>query len=472
MQLTLPAPVEARLSAESAALHLAIAQTSNLLTRPDGVEHALKAAELAVHLADRGTENRARALAAQIFVNRSMGAEALAILEPATAGLDETETNAAPVFAELARLYMMQDRSGESVDMAERALRSAAPQRDTEVIVNALVTQGSAIANLGRFDEAEAIMRGAMNLADREGHITAALRARNNLGSTLIVDVPQSTLLPLMNESVELALRFGLAGWGAQHLTSRAFTYLSLGEWEAARADLDTLAEWDLTELHAAVVATTRAILAAAGGDEATAEAALVEARDLLRTIDTIPQVTSVASGIAMAHLVLGQWASALRAVAGLEGGGNDPIICQLSSFSAAASGDREAIAETLLRTDALDKLRISNVIRAQVRASAAAISGRWDEARAEYAATLTEYRELDYNLEAALLGLEFGAYLGDRFDDGRAAGAQAEAWFAERGAQAVVERYRSAFRGTPAPPAPGATSPQRAVPIDAEQRA
>ncbi len=34
---------------------------------------------------DRGTENRARALAGQIYVNRSMGAEALAILEPAVA---------------------------------------------------------------------------------------------------------------------------------------------------------------------------------------------------------------------------------------------------------------------------------------------------------------------------------------------------------------------------------------------------
>ncbi len=46
-----------------------------------------------------------------------------------------------------------------------------------------MVPQASAITNLGGFDEAEAMMRGAMDLADRAGHISAALRARNNLRS-------------------------------------------------------------------------------------------------------------------------------------------------------------------------------------------------------------------------------------------------------------------------------------------------
>ena len=458
--------------AELAALHLAIAQNGNFLSRSESFDHALRAADLAVQLGDRGSENRARALAGQMYVNRGMGAEALAILEPAVANLGEDEPNAAPVFAELARVYMVLDRSEEAVARAEQALRAAAPERDTEIIVNALVTQGSAIANLARFDEAEAILRGAMMLADREGHVTAALRARNNLGASIITDAPLSALLPLMNESVELALRYGLGGWGAQHLTSRVTTNQDLGDWEIARSDLAQLADWDLSEVHAALRATGNAFLAATVGDTAAAAVGLAEARENLGKIDTLPQVGALALAISLVHVLLGEWPSALNALQGLEGGGNEAVMCQFRAFAAAAAGDREILAAVQARTETLDRLRLANATRAQINASVAATNGRWDEARTAYAAAAAEYRALGYNLEAALLGLESAAYLGDRFENARAVGEAAEAWFAERGGTTVVERYRAAFQGTPAPPTADASSPKRAVTVDAEQRA
>ncbi|HJT63746.1 MAG TPA: hypothetical protein VJ839_03140, partial [Candidatus Limnocylindria bacterium] len=342
----------------------------------------------------------------------------------------------------------------------------------TEVIVNALVTQGSAIGNLGRFDEAEAIMRGAMLLADKSGHVIAALRARNNLVSQLVWEARVSTLLPIMNESVDLALRYGFAGWGAQHVLSRVVALSSMGDWDGARSDLALVEEWDLSELHAALRSSGKALLAAATGETAVAERYLEEARDMLSKIDTVPQVTAVASGISLIHVLLGEWAAALAVVAGLEGGGNDPFICQYSSWAAAAAGDRDTIGVLLERSDAFDRLRVNNAIRAQVAASAATVDGRWDEGRAGYVAAVAEYRELDYNLEAAILGLEFAAFLGDRFDDARAAGDAAETWFGEHDASSVVERYRANFRGTPAPPTGSGSTHKRAVPVDAEQRA
>ncbi len=144
-----------------------------------------------------------------------------------------------------------------------------------------------------------------------------------------------------------------------------------------------------------------------------------------------------------------------------------------MSGLAAAAAGDRLQVAALLERTNTLDQLRVSNVIRAQLRASAAATDGRWEEARAGYAAAIAEYRDLDYDLEAALLRLEFAAYLGDRFDDAREAGDAAAAWFAERDASSVPERYRANFRGTSAPPAGGTPATARSpVPVDAEQPA
>jgi hypothetical protein len=311
-----------------------------------------------------------------------------------------------------------------------------------------------------------------MTLADREGHVVAALRARNNLAATLIFEAPLGAVLQLTNEGVDLALKFGLSGWGAQHLVSRTTANLEIGDWESARSDLALLADWDLSELHAALRATGNAFLAAAAGDAAAAEAGLAEAREDLPKIDTLPQVSAIGIAIGQVHLLLGAWKAALETLEGLEGGGNDPIIAQFRAFAAAGAGDRDTLAALQARVASFDQLRAADAIRTQVDASLAATTGRWDEARVAYVAAAAKYSSLDYHLEGALLGLESSAYLGDRFDDARLAGDAAETWFAERGATSVVERYREAFAGTPAPSVTGAGAKPRAVPVDAEQPA
>ena len=106
------------------------------------------------------------------------------------------------------------------------------------------------------------------------------------------------------------------------------------------------------------------------------------------------------------------------------------------------------------------------------LRALSAAVHGRWDEARAAFVAAVPLYRQREENLEAAMAQLAAATFLGDRYPDMAAAGTEAEAWFAERGAEAVPERMRAAFRGTPAPASGGSSTSKRAVPVDAEQRA
>jgi hypothetical protein len=213
--------------------------------------------------------------------------------------------------------------------------------------------------------------------------------------------------------------------------------------------------------------------LAAAAGDKPAADVWLAESREHLRQIDTLPQVVSIAASICTVHVLLGEWSAALAAVEGVEGGGTDMLIRQYGAFAAAAIGDPNLVAAEVAGLELLDHLSFANAVRGQVQASAAATNGAWDEARAAYIAGVAGYRAMDLNAEAALLGLEFAAYLGDRFDDARAAGEAAAAWFVERGADSVVDRYRANFRGTPAPPAGGAAGTiKQAVPVDAEQPA
>jgi hypothetical protein len=65
---------------------------------------------------------------------------------------------------------------------------------------------------------------------------------------------------------------------------------------------------------------------------------------------------------------------------------------------------------------------------------------------------------------DAAMAALAFDGYLGARFPDAQHAGGAADAWFAERGGSTIVERYRAAFRGTPAPSAGEEPSTARAA--------
>jgi hypothetical protein len=277
-----------------------------------------------------------------------------------------------------------------------------------------------------------------------------------------------------MNESVDMTLRLGLGGWGAQHLLTRAWVSFSMGAWDQARADLALVADWELSSLHAAWRAGGMGYLAAAAGDKPAADAWLAESREHLKLIDTLPQVASIASAICTVHVLLGEWSAALDAVHGgaVSDLGGDVLVRQWSALAAAPTGDRDLVAAEVADLELLDDLSFANAVRGHVRASAAATQGRWDEARSAYASAVAGYLSLDMNAEAALVGLEFASYLGDRDDDARAAGEVAAAWFGARGASSVVERYRANFAGTAAPPAAGAGRQTRSIPVDAEQPA
>jgi hypothetical protein len=188
--------------------------------------------------------------------------------------------------------------------------------------------------------------------------------------------------------------------------------------------------------------------------------------------IDTLPQRAGLEVELTRALHLLGDPAGALgRIQAYPGGGGQDIFMSSIAALSAAQLGDRAAL-ERISESFAEHRASaLARGVRLQLRAATAATAERWDEAHATYPQARSAFRGLDANLDASILGLEYAAYLGDRFEEARTAGAEAEAWFAERGAQGVVERYRAAFKGTPAPPA-SRVGGRRAIPVDTEQPA
>jgi hypothetical protein len=78
--------------------------------------------------------------------------------------------------------------------------------------------------------------------------------------------------------------------------------------------------------------------------------------------------------------------------------------------------------------------------------AGLAAREGRWDEADAGYRRALDAFHASGYRVTEAWINLEWGALAGSRSADAAAAAEAGAAFFINRGAASVVERYRAAF--------------------------
>jgi hypothetical protein len=160
-------------------------------------------------------------------------------------------------------------------------------------------------------------------------------------------------------------------------------------------------------------------------------------------------------------HLLLGEPSASLAAIEQASGGGSDVPLQEWHQAAAAALGDAAAVTRARARTAGTAAPGpVGRAVGHHGAAVDASIAGRWDEARAEYEQAIEGYRGVGYLVDAHLTGLAFDAYLGARFPEARRAGEDAAAWFAERGGEHIVERYRAAFRGTPAPAVGTPTGP------------
>ena len=163
-------------------------------------------------------------------------AEGLALVEAVLAAGPSAErerAEAAAIFAEaMGRVEFRAQRPEASVEWCDRALRVAEPLRLDQVIGQALTTRGTALSHSGRSREGTALLEGALLDARSHGQHPAALRAANNLASSLSLTDPRASL-----DRVREALAF------AHRLGYRAFDGYLAGN---AVGAADATGEWDL----------------------------------------------------------------------------------------------------------------------------------------------------------------------------------------------------------------------------------
>ena len=390
--------------------------------------------------------------------------EAIAEAEPLG---DAPELAAA--LAELSRAYMLTEQHPLAVEVADRALAVAGSHGLLLPTVEALINRGSALANIRRRHEAEAVLRGAIALADRHGLVYAALRARNNLASTRFSD-DVAEVTQLYREAYELATRYGHRPFLYQFVYQLAEQAIRAGEWDTALAEIDEIEEAQpLYPFYAAAYLGIRMSLLAARGRQDEAAAMLARYGELAAQLSS-PMVDAFGHQSAADQALLrGEWdVAAQEGTIALDNANTLPDAAATLVHAAVGGNLPDAIAaasEKLGQWGEMEDLT-DRWFLAAGRAGLAARAGRWDEARAGYRAALDGIRANGNLFQWALTSLDWGALGGASVPEAADALRDGMAFFADRGAEALARRYVEAFVPREAASGGRATANARSQPV------
>jgi class 3 adenylate cyclase len=441
--------------AEAALLHERAARSGSTTGHAGAVTHAEVARGLYEEAGDPEGALRAVALQAQILNNFSRTDDAVALLQPVADTITEPSPAAASVLAELARSLFLSWQFDNAVAVANRTLEMAGPLGLTEIVADTLVTRSSAVWRQ-RPEEAEAILRGAILLATREGLPRVAHRGLNNLSVQVLPNATYGEELEIVDAAIDLINRYGLTFMTGYDVAFCDDMILA-GDWERSDRALREVEELDLAGSLEATAHGARSLLASFKGDLQTARAEAEATSAALGDIQRADERANLGIVSALASWVAGDFGDATHlicsAAVALHG---DMIPLRYGTLIVGSSGDPQLLAqieEQLADTDPTIKpKRWFGVLSAHTEAVRNAMHGRWEQARDGYLHTQRLVGDLGFLVYQAIIGLEFEGYLGARFAEAASAGAEAEAYLTELGAGEFVRQYRVHFAGTPAP--------------------
>jgi len=265
-----------RVDAERAELRLAAAASSESAADMEGGERYYAEVEtwarsseawpsLAVALTGRG----------RLLVNRQRIEPALELLTAAIEELKERvgDGELGALYAQLGRAYSLHEEPEAALRATDAALDHAGRSRNARVVADSLVSKATALSGMGRIYEGTALLRGALDMADRMGFLTTGLRARNNLSGFVAGDDPAEAL-EIIRIGLEQARRAGEGGWAFALTQIHLFIAFWLGDWDAMVSQIQAIAQdSDLEDERGAFEVILSWILSARGETEAAQRA-------------------------------------------------------------------------------------------------------------------------------------------------------------------------------------------------------
>jgi class 3 adenylate cyclase len=455
--------------ADQAALHeRAVPLAAESLEVPRALDHARKAAAIYADRGDRLGVLRARAREAAAFVAEHQDHDAIAILRDALADTADLDPSADIVHAqsELAWALMLAGEA-ESIEWCDRVLDASAVA-DPDVVLDAIITKGTALTNVGRDLEGEIILRGAALVADGMGRLAPATRARNNLRVQLqSVDLHEA--LDLAREMLDVARKFGQRTSILHASFAKLDISFRLGDWDSYLEEV--IAEHvDASPYFRSWLNAELALREIFHGDPAAAEVTLKELLASEGSASSEQATTWQLSWLAEAQLSQGRAAEAFTTAQeawGHSAEGDRAYIAAMFAAAALADAERVEVVRVARRAAGIGNVPLQAALERIAEAFVAAIDGNWTDARAAYRAAADALEQVGEAVTLARLQLALGELAGGDMPEVSAKVAQAEAFFAERGAAAWVARYRATAQKAPraaAKPRSNSPSPVRAA--------
>jgi class 3 adenylate cyclase/tetratricopeptide (TPR) repeat protein len=442
--------------AERAAMLLQAGRSAMHALRSAMAEHFLDAARTQyLELGDSDGAARATAFLGSTLLSRGGVAEAIAVLEPAAAVIDDVGRDVAPsrgqitLMNSVARAYAMGDRPLQTLEWTERLLPVAERLDLVEEIANGWLGRMRVLSERGR--EARVLVSAALQLATEHDLPDVETRARTILTFLLVRDDPEVGLAEART-GLERAQRLGSRLYALSMVGNGVDCAFRIGEWDWS---ISTLREWLETDL--------------------SPSARLELGSDLVRFLacrgqDTKPLVAELAPLLAQvtdaqyaAYHWLGEaWRSVAASDLAAAEQSVERALAASPIFPAAGlplagrialwRGDRSAAQSALAGLEKTGyRGKAVDLDRATMAAGIAALDGEQQTAIGGYTEALEGWRAANLRWEEALCGLDM-AILVRHQSDVRLVADRSRAIFADLGAAPFLDRIEAALSSnTPA---------------------
>ena len=221
------------------------ARAAHSIVDPRADDFATRAIKSFRSVGDRDGIVRAATTRAQMLNNEGRSNEAWPGLLDALGEDPGDSEDEARAMAELARAYMLDLRDAEVMSWLERALPVAERQELVDVVVDAMITKGTALARLGRVVEGMALLQASLGLARQRQLLHAKQRVLNNIGHLRASDDPRDDDDETI-ERIEDATRVGNRRLADHLVVDRAWSRVFGLAFEEAR---EMLARLDIADL-------------------------------------------------------------------------------------------------------------------------------------------------------------------------------------------------------------------------------
>jgi class 3 adenylate cyclase len=230
----------------AAALKIRMANVSSLAGQDDSSAPAREALDWYIEHGDQDGVAAAATEIANQYATDFRADEAVELIVPIYESTPRSPTSAwADLASSTARVLMLANRSGESIEAANAAMEVIEELGDPLSAIETLINRGTAQANSGQWFEGMVTLRGAADLAKEFDFTAAQVRAANNRESLLTVD-DQARLVD--NEAFALTERLGDRSWDMRLHYFAALSFIQHGRFDDATGHLDQFGSDDLTD--------------------------------------------------------------------------------------------------------------------------------------------------------------------------------------------------------------------------------